>query len=284
MAELAILGHATRGKEVIKTLEMLGGINKTEYIGNKVFAYYFINDNYIDWCHESSPYDPESNFISFTLEEFLKKYPYKVGDKVLINDDFNDVYTIKSMIWDMIRDCVGYRIEAIDGVENDHLWYAYEMTFYSEQKEKTTEKIKIDIPTGYEFVGIDDNTQQVVFQKIRPEYPKTCEECLSILGKTMNSLDRMNGYKFGELMRFQQLLICRDAYWKIAGEQLRLDKPWEYDMSKDEFSYAISYQYGHIQKNEIRHKNAIFAFPTAEIRDAFKENFDDDIDACKEFL
>jgi mannose/fructose-specific phosphotransferase system component IIA len=30
--------------------------------------------------------------------------------------------------------------------------------------------------------------------------------------------------------------------------------------------------------------NTILAFPTSEMRDAFKENFDDDIEFCKEFL
>jgi hypothetical protein len=65
---------------------------------------------------------------------------------------------------------------------------------------------------------------------------------------------------------------------------MRLDKDWKYDMSKDEFSCAISYQYGCIEKNEIRHKNAILTFPTKEMRDTFYENFKDLIEQCKELL
>ena len=44
MAQLAIQGHATRGKEVIKLLEMLGGINKIGYFGDTLDYYYFIAD------------------------------------------------------------------------------------------------------------------------------------------------------------------------------------------------------------------------------------------------
>lgn len=118
-----------------------------------------------------------------------------------------------------------------------------------------------------------------------PKYPKTYEECCKMLGYSGNYnmilTTDVDNKLFNALYR---LKVCRDAYWKIAGEQMGLGKPWEYDMSKDEFSYAISYQYGDIQKNEVRYKNHFLSFPTEEMRDAFKENFDGDIDICKEFL
>ena len=80
MANIAIRGHKTRGKEVIELLEMLGGRNTDHYRGNDDVWFYFVDDfGDIDWCHEATE---ESEFISFTLEGFLEKYPYKVGDKV----------------------------------------------------------------------------------------------------------------------------------------------------------------------------------------------------------
>ena len=33
------------------------------------------------------------------------------------------------------------------------------------------------------------------------------------------------GYKADLIIRFQELIIARDAYWKIAGEQMGLGKP-----------------------------------------------------------
>lgn len=80
MADLAIRGHKTRGKEVIELLEMLGGKNTDNYNGSGEGWFYFVDDfGDINWCHEATA---ESECISFSLEGFLEKYPYKVGDKV----------------------------------------------------------------------------------------------------------------------------------------------------------------------------------------------------------
>lgn len=301
MAQLAIKGHATRGEEVIEILEMLGGVNKTGYDGSKTFLYYFINDNRIDWCYECTP---ESNFISFTLEEFLEKFPYKIRDRVRVAEYESEV-RINDMKWD--GNAVQYEVFT----DVTEYYSAKELNLFNEplNKEETIEN-KPDLLQ--QLKDYFDNTPREVVEKelheydkyneigptvdeyleyvnkIRqPKYPKTFIECYEILYPNENFQtvsQPIKGHNGKKLFILQKLLICRDAYWKIAGEQMELGGPWKYDMSKDEFSYAISYQYGRIQKNEIRHKNAIFAFPTAEIRDAFKENFDDDIEFCKEFL
>ena len=119
----------------------------------------------------------------------------------------------------------------------------------------------------------------------KPKYPNDYEECVRI-AKNIHGYDiHIDVPAYGELMEsFVKLLICRDAYWKIAGVEMGLGDSWKYDMSKDEFSYAISYQYGCIEKNEIRHKNAILAFPTKEMRDTFYDNFKNEIEQCKELL
>ena len=143
------------------------------------------------------------------------------------------------------------------------------------------------------------------FVKKELTYPKTYEECCKVLlgnesyseftfvpvkvGKTYSMGDFISELPFEipyerEIGMLYKLLVCRDAYWKIAGEEMRLGGSWKYDMSKGEFSYAISYQYGCIEKNEIRYKNTILAFPTKEMRDTFYDNFKDLIEECKEFL
>ena len=114
-------------------------------------------------------------------------------------------------------------------------------------------------------------------------YPKTYEECSDVLGELADYC--WNGYK-GELFRkFHMLIICRDAYWKIAGEEMGLGKPWEPDYLSDDYRYCIVSDFGKIIKNAYKKgENHIFAFPTAEMRDAFYENFDPDLEICKEFL
>ena len=74
MAKLAIKGHKTRGKEIIEILKMMGGKNNNNCCGKFINRIYFIGvDRYIELCYEGVP---ENIFISFTLEEFLEKYPW----------------------------------------------------------------------------------------------------------------------------------------------------------------------------------------------------------------
>ncbi len=140
--------------------------------------------------------------------------------------------------------------------------------------------IKIDIPKGYEFNGVDN--QQVVFTKIQLQYPKTYVECAKLLD--CFGAAHIDGYK-GELLdKFQELLICRDAYWKIAGEQMRLGKPWKPDWSDDCIKYIITVAENEIYTDVSYIFNYILVFPTEEMRDIFYKNFKDLIEKCKEFL
>ena len=118
---------------------------------------------------------------------------------------------------------------------------------------------------------------------MKKEYPKTYKECAKVL------LDRAPvrndfGYKGELLVALQKLLVCRDAYWKIAGEEMGLGKPWEHDCHSDYFIPAIIYKSPSVQKVEILYRNIILAFPTEEMRDTFYENFKELIEQCKELL
>jgi hypothetical protein len=90
-------------------------------------------------------------------------------------------------------------------------------------------------------------------------------------GKTyyhdLNNLQHYNNLR--------RLLICRDAYWKIAGEE-----------NKGNIDYVICYAGGKIIRTNIPNSayNHILNFSTEEMRDAFYENFKDLIESCKELL
>ena len=84
---------------------------------------------------------------------------------------------------------------------------------------------------------------------------------------------------------FIQLIRCRNAYWKIAGEELGLGKPWEPDWSNDdETKFCIYTTQNIISLDIFGVDNRILAFPTEEMRDAFYENFKYLIVACKTLL
>lgn len=107
MAQLAIKGHTTRGKEVIALLEMLGGKNKYQVTAIRETYVYFVDGNTISFL-QINQLLPEQ-FIIFTLEEFEEKFPYKVGDKV--NSPCKGcVKTITSMEWDTYSNTVTYKL------------------------------------------------------------------------------------------------------------------------------------------------------------------------------
>ena len=150
---------------------------------------------------------------------------------------------------------------------------------------------ELSCPEGYEFRdenGNVINAQKIVLEKKKPKYPKTIEECCKILGLEFNpfytGVKRQINYKDGLLHNLKCLLIYRDAYWKIAGEEMGLGKPWEPDWNNISDKYCIYFVSGDAWSKECQTRQCPFAFPTREMRDAFKENFDQDIENCKELL
>ena len=122
------------------------------------------------------------------------------------------------------------------------------------------------------------------FTTPKKEYPKTYEECEKILGLEDSIIEGCLGYEYKLLNAFQKLLMCRDAYWKIAGEEMGLGKPWEPDWSKNEKKYTIEFKKNYIHCSMSWVDSCILVFPTPEMRDVFKENFKKEIEYCKELL
>ena len=133
-------------------------------------------------------------------------------------------------------------------------------------------------------VQVKDGKTYVVRKK--PQYPKIYEECLKILGYNIGHTIPMNHGHYGLLMmKIQRLIIFRDAYWKIAGEQMGLGKPWEPDFeSGSATKYVITRVENKIKLFKAHEYNHILAFPTEEMRDAFYDNFKELIEECKELL
>ena len=137
----------------------------------------------------------------------------------------------------------------------------------------------------YEIEVRDGKTYAV---RKTPKYPKltNLSECKEILGEK-DIYQSVSGYKGELLTKLQLLFIFRDVYWKIAGEELGLDKPWNSKYGCGKWGYWIGYD---ISTNKIYCQdsrlllNRVLIFPTAEMRDAFYKNFKDLIEQCKEFL
>ena len=280
MANLAILGHKTRGKEVIEILEMLGGKNTEWYEGFDFEECYIIEEGYITQAYDWN------NYMTFTLEEFLEMFPYKVGDKVTHN--MGILMKIVQMYWDTECNVVRYDIQS--PVDNNYKLKAMLPEHLQLYKEETMEEkiesfeileshcadeVKVEFdPSKFEMVK-RENGYYVV--KKQPKYPKTYEECCKIIDYALKG-ETIIGYKASLLRNFQQLIICRDAYWKIAGDW----KPtWS---SKDGIKYGICVDCNRTMRCTSLTGNIILIFPTEEMRDAFYENFKELIESVKELL
>jgi hypothetical protein len=150
-----------------------------------------------------------------------------------------------------------------------------------------------ELPDGYQFVDENGNVINatiIALEKKKTEYPKTYEECCEIVEvEKKHTLEgeiiRKNNYKIALLESFQKLLICRDAYWMVYGEENGLGQPWEPDWREERY---IIYRNqddiigGYRKAGYVEHH--IFEFPTKEMRDQFKNNFNKELEICKELL
>jgi hypothetical protein len=311
--KLAIRGHATRGKEVIEILEMMGGKNIEGYIGFDRTEIYTIEDGYI-----IQPYDWNDCFV-LSLEEFLKKYPFKVGDKVV--DGCGNKLIIKSMSWsedcrtmvydfeDSVIVLAAEDIEFVDGNKLsgtvDNSTEAKSCTVSLKAIEDSIDSVQF-VQSG-KIVAVRFNTQnyanEVELQlddyeiKIRdgktyavrkkPKYPKTYEECCKVLKKNPDIKPEVRMVSPEESLLFFKFIMlkrCRDAYWKIAGEEMGLNGPWEPNSIESSPKYTITVIANKFEKRFALTQSYILAFPTEEMRDVFFENFKDLIENCKELL
>jgi hypothetical protein len=162
----------------------------------------------------------------------------------------------------------------------------------------------LELLDGYQFVdenGNVINATTIALEKKKTEYPKTYEECCKILGfnseitaelifhyplkcgdYTTMRLPEMNKFE-----KFIQLYLCRNAYWKLYGEEMGLGKPWKPDWEESDggYRYCIVNRSNNIELVcEWLGENYILSFPSAETRDIFYVNFKEEIEKCKELL
>ena len=139
---------------------------------------------------------------------------------------------------------------------------------------------KILPPDGYLVGKITQTDNGMLVEYVvekKPKYPTTYDECCDML-----NADEFVGYEL--MTNFPKLINARNAYWKIAGEEMGLGKPWEPEYDCNDTKYIISASRNTIYKDISVIFNYILIFPTEEMRDAFYENFKNLIEQCKELL
>lgn len=307
MAQLAIKGHKTRDKEVIALLEMLGGKNESLiiYDGRYTDSSYRITD---DGCIVSSRFCPNKKGIkyqTYTLEEFEKEFPYKVGDEVRLG--VSDEVRITNMYWDSCSDQVIYEALSVNGGREYDNLHAKQLSPCKEQtspdkakapalegQDYSEGRCSYKIPEGFEFEKVEND--EIILKPKKKEFPKTYEECCEVLGiselpymvYTWNRNEDVEVVLLEpqvtllqQLEKLRRIITCRDAYWKLADD-------WSFNIggNSQETVYAITICGTGILRDfyHALNCNRILVFPTEDMRDAFYEKFRDLIDECKELL
>lgn len=232
---------------------------------------------------------------------------YKVGDKVRVkslewyNENKNSSGSIHCdsrvfFVSDMSKFCgsiftikdIDIDLGAYNVEENIYYWTDNMLEGLVESNEKPVvfenivfpnenyaDKVELCLGNDYEIVVEDGRT---FVQKKKPKYPTNHEECCQYLGYN----DKLSANK---LVLFSQLINARNAYWKIAGEEMGLDKSWEPDWTDNyQKKWLINFYQDEINLTNGTNVHFVLVFPTKEMRDAFYENFKELIEECKELL
>ena len=244
-------------------------------------GYYFMENSEERWTDE---------MIEGPAEKEIKP-KFKKGDCVKCSD--GSLAIIVTFEWSESLNCYQYFVDYIGTLdagyqpENDLQLHSVTIMNGKDIFEGVKWKHEFECPDGYEFRdenGNVINATKIVLEK-KPKYPKTYEECCSVLGYSGNYNMILTTDVDNKLFNaLYKLKVCRDAYWKIAGEEMGLGKPWEPDYTEKTIKYCLRTNYCRIVQTRTSHDNHPFSFPTEEMRDAFKENFDPDIEICKELL
>ena len=265
--------------------------------------------------NDGSYYMKETSNCEFWTDEMIEglveetKFEFKIGDKITNGKTQLTILTITSdkyIVEDNFGECGTLYFNTqgdwklIEKENNDCEKCGLNRNsircLFMDNCPHNKQKNIIEIPDGYVVKDENDNViniQKIVLEKKKKEYPKTYEECLKVLGieggRLMFNNSGITQYErdlYLKMNSLSKLLICRDAYWKIAGEMMGLGKPWKPDWKKQDKKYIISVFEDTVIyfENETYDRNTILAFPTEEMRDAFYENFKEEIEICKELL
>lgn len=179
---IAIQGHPTRGKEVIQILESLGGKNTHELCGNgKDPVYHY----HIDSCGIiafSSKYSLH-NCKLYTLEEFEKEFPFKIGDLCIYHSDIlNTDIVVKILGMAIENDCIVYEVGHKDTTTAYSGIYKGRHTLKPYKEMKEERNITLTLDKAKEWYNKGGELKEVALQAYSEEelskvdLPKTWEE------------------------------------------------------------------------------------------------------------
>ena len=136
---IAIQGHLTRGEEVIQILESLGGINDSKFRGVTEFWYFIDSKGHISNNYQNILIN--YGFKIYTLEEFEKEFPFKIGEKVTTTGTSHPkiITGITDTQWGL-----RYVISEIKFPDSKEMPHISQISLYKEMKEERNITLTLD--------------------------------------------------------------------------------------------------------------------------------------------
>ena len=315
MEKIAIYGHRSRSKDVIKTLESLGGKNRSGHEGwNESNGYYVDENNYI-CCN--APKNIPKDYKLYTLEEYEQKYTNM--EKIAIK---GHSYQSQEII-QILESLGGLNVQKYNG--NDPGLYYYindkhhidcstdlglpkEYIIYTLQEYKQNHtmenkrNIQIDLTTAKEWYSQGGDLRKVALQAFTESelnsLPKSWEEYCKInpyIDKDKNVFLRSAGIgciSYTDLKREEYPGIIpskeRAEQFLILNKLLQIrdyyNQGWKPNWNDCTDKYVIWSFENELHPDVSTYASSLFAFKSKEIRDTFFENFESDLELIKEFL
>ena len=291
--KIAIQGHLTRGKEVIQILESLGGKSREELTGRRISQYYFIN------CNGDIDLNLKINLLNhklYTLEEFEKEFPFKIGEVVFTtvhsttfkgvvkNINFNDtIYPYDCSFEDSGKCSLG-GMNVLVKCETNQLF-----------KMKEERNITLTLEKAKEWYNKGGELKEIALQAFTKEelnpLPRSWEEFAKLTKFTfISNLEYIDGIgrcsngclpnksigeshriwaKYVALFQLEQLRDCWRQGWKPTAYDTG------YSIVKYPESYCITCAFNFIN---------FLSFPTKEITKEFLECFKDLIEKAGDLI
>ena len=251
---IAIQGHPTRGKEVIQILKSLGGKDREELTGRRISHYYFIN------CNGDIDLNLRINLLNrklYTLEEFEKKFPLKIGETVITT--LNHVGTIIGITNGKYK--VLFR-------EDSALIAPRRLKSYKEMERNVT----LTLDKAKEWYNKGGELREIALQAFTKEelnpLPRNWEEYCkhtSTLTTSFSSCPRYDA--------FVKLEHLRDYWW---GN-------WKPEWNASH-KYAIKNLQGELTVIGCSNVAAFLVFPTGEMAEEFLKCFRNLIELAKDLI
>lgn len=262
--KIAIQGHPTRGNEVAQIFESLRGKNlaKHSFAYNDKW-YYLDSDNFII-CSLVVPV----GYKEYTLEEFEKEFPFKIGDRVI------------SLTTGLIGTIIKLSENGIYHFNYDNGIYscvsASYLKLYKEMKEERNITLTLDKAKEWYKKGgeLKEIALQAFSERELNSFPKSWEEycrkhksiCLSTRYADNILL------KYDDLLKLEQL---RNCWWN----------GWEPDWNDDkQTKYCIVYYKGEFRISILCETRHFLSFPTMKMAEEFLKCFKDLIEKAGDLI